>query len=553
MAFIGRKPVSAVATLDLEEVGIGPDEREQIESLLGVEPGQPLKKSDLDALERDPNLSAAQRQTIAALLDTLRGNLVGSGQLTVSKDGATATRQANLLTISAAKWVQGEGEVETRMRESLAGALIGQQAQLDAFVKLAKDFVSPARLTPPVMAMTGHVGHGKDQAIAAAAQVLFATAPSATATRTPSSPLYAVDLSGLGDSSADALFGDEGALSPVTLKKKFPKGVLIRIDGAGADASGASLQTRAPKIARGLQALLLARKGEPSHFNAAWIFNFDEPQPRAGARRSALEQMGSALGQAGVRVLSAQAPFDDLDAAAMRAYAELRLPALFSQGTLVDLKVSFDDEAWDLLGRALATPHAPLDELDHRLLRCVLTHLDTQTSLGRDGNGVRIALARGMRDEGTQKAWLAEMHAALPDLEQAERAFVAREVAKPSSDIAKRSELMALLRDVLEAFTASWVDLATEDDSHATIADLAGIVVRLARNVLKEAERRAALGELALISEQRQSALTMALSMVRDEAATLIAATPSDPAAVAVQTHLESLSSVIGLLAGAPP
>src|SRR5438105_14654736 len=69
--------------------------------------------------------------------------------------------------------VYGEPPALQKLRKDLQGGLWGQPEAEEGFVRLHKDTLSPARRTPPVLAIAGDVGHGKDQALAAYGRSVF--------------------------------------------------------------------------------------------------------------------------------------------------------------------------------------------------------------------------------------------------------------------------------------------------------------------------------------------------------------------------------------------
>ncbi len=421
----GGLPSRAI-TLRLDDYPLRPEDSAWLSEKLGSD--TPTFAA-LDKLMLSGTLSDDERKIIIGLQRAVRGEQRAMpGGVALHKDGVTAVDTVAALTTQLAMSPAGEPELLQKLRAHMPEGLWGHEAELEAFMRLAKDHVSEARLTPAVMSLVGEVGHGKDQAIEKLAELVCAEKPA----------VITVDMAGVSDRDVEAIFGEGAPLFIGELKKHAAaKSAIVRIVNAD------DLRTRAPKVCRALTERLLARRGEEAFAALPYVFDFNQ-----AASESPRQLMVNALGAPGNRVLSATSTFEHLDADTMARYAQAVLPKILSARGLRGLTIELDGEALSALGRALATPHAPMDELEHRLLRLVLTHIDTQTSLRDAGDVVvRASVHPGLVINQTAfEQLIADLHTPAPDLFAAEQLFLLQRVAKRPDNVATREQILALTR-----------------------------------------------------------------------------------------------------------
>lgn len=471
--FNGRAPAVDLTALDLEAGA-----HEWLAERLGT---LAPKTTELDALEQASDLTPSQQRLLKNVRAALRHDNVKADPTSVATTNE-ARDQNPVFFMRNARVAHGEPEDVVRTRFAMPEGLWGHEHALEAFVRVAKDWVSEARLTPAMLALGGDVGHGKDQAVATLAHSLF------------EGGVHHVSLQGLQDRDADSLFS--GALSIDELKKLAKKKV-IHVTGMD------NLLKNAPAIARGLQERLLARRGEDAFADVVWVFDYDAARITPGT-------IAGSLGAVGARCISAKTEFERLDAPTMQRYALARLPQLLDTTALRNVRIDFDGEALELLGQALATPHAPLDELDARLLRLILTHLDTQTSVDRGrGTSIRVSLAPEMSD-AARADMIANLVSTQPDLIAAESLFNVRETGRSQTQTLrdalqdtlwqayqaseKHPELEQLLGEIIplvsQRIGADTLELITADEISSLLTALASIGTPVAETEGKSLEER---------------------------------------------------------------
>lgn len=344
------KVARSAPTVDLTAYALDDVSMQWLEDRLG---SRRPKVSSVDSLARSA-LAPHELEFMNGLLAVMRA---GGRDVSVSikQSGAGEAQRAGFMQATLEpKTIEAAQVAQTR--RALQGVLWGQERHLEAFCLIPSDIVSPTRKLAPVLVIGGDRGHGQTEAVAALADSLN--------TGEASARVHAVDLSTATDASAVALFGDEGPLSEKTLRELVNRGVVC-FHGAN------ELTRRAPKVAERLQSLLVTPRTDPTFKPLAYVFEFEQLDPEG-----LVTTMGKALGSVGNRIASSYATFDHLDAATMRRYCDARLPDLIQSKDLGDIRIDLDDKARDVIAAALATPHAPLEDLDERLFQLVLSHVD---------------------------------------------------------------------------------------------------------------------------------------------------------------------------------
>ena len=161
----------------------------------------------VDQLVNDPKLASEARKIFFAIHRSVLGQHVGNGNAPQNKDGAAGPDIVNIFARRYAEVPKGETPAQKQLREDMPLALIGQENKLDRFVDLLKDYESGARLTPPLMALTGDPAHGKDQAIKGFAQSVLG----------PAAEVIAINCADLDVTKGH--FDKDNILGPERLKK----------------------------------------------------------------------------------------------------------------------------------------------------------------------------------------------------------------------------------------------------------------------------------------------------------------------------------------------
>ena len=419
MAFGGLSfaPRQAVQ-IDLRDLELAPKSEAWLAAQLGT-----LKPTltQLDTLEFGERLDDEQARVLKQVRSALQ-HISHNVAASASSQGAPAHE---VFALRTPRKLHGEPELVTDVRNGMPAALCGQERHLEAFCRLAKDFASEARLTPPVLVLAGDPGHGKDQAVAGLTPLLLGE----------KAKVHKVSLESVTDADTDRLF--DGPLSRSTIAQgKVPQ--LVHITGLD------GLATRAPKVSLKLQELLIAGF-EAKDKRFPFVLDFNAPA-KGTSIQSALK---GAVASAGARVTSAVAVFDRLGDAAMRTYAISRLAEILEAPSMNGVKLDFDDAALETLGHALVTPHAPLDELDARLLRLVLTQIDTQRLDPTEPMSALVTPSTSL-DENSRRAIVDNLHTDEPDLIAAESLLDVRVYARGDQANA-RHELESGLWELAES------------------------------------------------------------------------------------------------------
>lgn len=541
MGFIGSVPPRRPRTIDdaeLDHYGLESEQKDWLRERVGKEQ---LSTLDVERLSRDSSLNKDEK----LLLLRLRSAMLGATRATAGSSAqaagsASQTSQVGLRSTSSAIVLRGEPERVSKIRDAMPMALIGHEHHIDQFARTAKEFLSEARQTAPVLALYGNVAHGKDQAI-----VGFKNSFSAE-----KSPLVHVDFSGKSDRDLSAIFGDGGPLSNEELKKQAKAalaaskqaGCVVRLDGVR------QLASTAPALANALQSLLLQPKQGAQAIPLVFVLNFD-----CDDRANPLQELHSALGAVGPRVVSASAHFSNLSASSMTRYAALWTARVLSSPSLAKCRLEWDSDAESLLGRMLATPHAPLDELDARMQRLIMQQIDTQTTLNRDRESViRIGVAPWLaRDAKEQAARLKQSHAPIVDLLALEDTFVATLGATGEYDDRPREIAIGFLQNFADASLGWRADLVMElsengdsmrDACISSIMDALENVSRFSKSLSKSIVHRQGLGLEALVKHEEQCSLLALCDLLEGELASI---QPADTALVAIAAQLTTAKNDI--------
>lgn len=423
-----RSTVSHVDLNDPRFSSLPADQR----SWLGRELGERPRFEDITSLLSRPGLTTAER----SILTALRGSLVGDTRARQGRafgaQGTLSLTDLRALTLSAAQAPGGKTPLEERLEAELPSSFLGHESAVPAFVEVARRYGSPARQTPVLMAVMGREGHGKSEALHAFKDVVLG----------PQAEVVTVDLrdyssaSMPGATASGVLFGKGGPLSVEVLKQRDPsyqppppdpdkpqeplKPGLIVIRGAE------DLIKNDRATAEGLARLLSARRSSPDYTNVIFVLDLDRP-PTDDLR----QQVVGALGVVGSRHLADGAVFRDLTGEVLMEYAEPILKESLSVPGMQKLVLEMDDEAYDVLQRALATPHAPLDELEPRLYEFLLSKFDTQPNVDREAAVLRVSLdPRFTLNPAELAALLQKLHEPYADLKLGSELFLVSLVAR---------------------------------------------------------------------------------------------------------------------------
>jgi hypothetical protein len=428
---VGRKPIR------LEDTGLSAANQTALKRAVGGEVTfANLQQLIVGDRMQDPKLSALARFVDEGLRGTARKNV----DFSANSQGVFDVRESNVLSTRAVKGVAGEPEELTKLRAAFAETgLWGQEQALEGFIRVAKDHLSPTRRQPALLCISGDVGHGKDQAIAQFQQTFLGE----------KATIHEVDLAGMTKNDVPALFDADGPLGNKTLTKLQAKGAVVVIKHAD------GIETNVPELAKELKMRLLAKRGEPLFKSLPWVFDFD-------TTGKAADLMRGALGKTGTAQLSGAAEFKHLDGPTMVRYFRALLPKLLEDEMMSDLTVEVDKTAIHTLGEALATPFAPIDELENRIHRLVLSHLDVHTSLDRRTSAVIIKTNPGYTDEMVQ-AELAGLHEEDVLVADHEELFTAMEVGKRVTSLEQREELQKHVETFTMSFPSARDGLFTDD------------------------------------------------------------------------------------------
>lgn len=377
---------------DKRFAGLPAEQKLWLQSQLGTEFGIEAFR---DLTERS-DLSPLQRSIVVGMKQTLSGEMRALAGRALTKDGAKTLSEIRARTLAVSRAPVGETELQQKVRKEMPAALSGHETQLDGFVELARRSESPAWSFAPLFAIVGRQGHGKDEALEKYAKTVLGEEALVEFVELGRFNAGGFGGGSMGASAASA-FGKNGPLSIETLKtyepgyqppepeqgkepiEAHPRIVVLR--------GVKDLRKNNPDAAQMLADILGARKGSPNYVNVQFVFDFEEP---VGAAPKQL--MIDAVAEIGARNLCAHAEFKDLSGDTLAQYAEpILLESLKLQGT-GNTVLEVDEDADTVLRRALATPFAPLDELDARLYEWLISKFDTQTSVDRETDVLRVSL-----------------------------------------------------------------------------------------------------------------------------------------------------------------
>lgn len=400
----------------------------------------------LDRLLHTRELPTRDREWMQALLDVVRKTgQQASGA--ISRAGVVRPHELQIQALGVANRARADSPVELDMQARLSTAAIGQPQVVQAFVDVARDFHAPQRFSPPLLAICGPPGHGTGPVVEHFARALSGQPP----LRCDLSMCTAVT----DDAMAALLFGVGGPLNIDTLTAAAAGGTsVVHLVGVN------DLQQRAPQAAAALTALLNADRDDvtATHYvRLAWVVEF--PDSADGTTAAAAAE--AALGDVAHRKLTAEAQFMRLDAPALQQYAKASLARRFqANAALSKLVLRYDDTALRVLGQALATPFAPLDELEDRLRTFVLQRFDVHALQHPDRAVLKLQVAEPFAsDPRLLQRRLDELHVARPDLRAAADLFMVAEVGV----VAGVDDHAARLRVGIEAVDAAIVRTALAD------------------------------------------------------------------------------------------
>lgn len=329
--------------------------------------GESASVDDVFELARDTSLSETERRIVAGLERSVLGDLRIAPGVAFGADGKEPIDARKIWTLRGARVPSTAKTEDGRFKEAMEPYLIGQKGMLRDFEKFRTACNGLTGRTPPMMVLGGDAGHGKDQALDGFAQAMFGE----------DARVITVDLTNVTDAMVDELFGEggrSGELSTWALQEveDYKKGV-VRLTGLD------NLKDRAPQIAQKLVEQMGTQRGEQGHAWVPFILDFDVA-PKTNLRTMVTD----ALGPAAARMRSAQGEAQHLGEEAMLQYVDALLPELLAQPGLSKLRLEFDQDARQVLGKVLATSHEPLYELEPRLQTLVLSQFDSHQSVAED-------------------------------------------------------------------------------------------------------------------------------------------------------------------------
>lgn len=399
-----------------------------------LESSTPHLNDITSALQRS-DLSSAQRSILVALRTSLVGNMRAEQGRAFTAEGAMSLTDVRARTLNAAQAPSGKTELQNRVETQLPLAMLGHEDQVPSFVEFARRYESPARQTWPLMAVVGREGQGKAEALDAFK----------TAVLGEEAEVVTIDLRDFGAGSPSmpgstavaALFGDKGLLSTGILKQRDPayepppadpdddpkeplKPALIVLKGVE------DLKTKNANVADGLAALIGTKRSMPSYANVMIVLDFDKP-----ATEDPRKLVIDSLDKVGIRNLCATAKFDDLGGDELMSYADPIIKSSLAMPGIGNVVVEMDRDAEDALKRALATPHAPLEEMDQRLYEFIISKFDTQTNVNRDDAVLRVSLdPRFTNNPAALDRLIGQLHEEYADLSLGNQLFVVNVVAR---------------------------------------------------------------------------------------------------------------------------
>jgi hypothetical protein len=305
---------------------------------------------DLFVLERQSNLTDAQRRIVDGLKRSVLGTLRTNPGVAFGKDGKQPLDGTKVWTLRGARIPSASADEKDRFSDAMKPYLIGQTHMIGDLEDFRQAHESATRRVPPMLVLGGEIAHGKDQMLEGLAKSLLGE----------QAQVITVDLGDKTDAHLQELFGEggrSGELSTWALQEveDYKKGIvhLIGLDG---------LKERAPGIAKELLVRLSTQRGKQGHAWVPFVLDFDVPPGS-----DLITKLNEALGPAAARLRAAQSEAKHLDANAMLTYLDLLLEEIFEQPGLSKMRLELDDDAREVLGRILATEHEPLNEIENRV------------------------------------------------------------------------------------------------------------------------------------------------------------------------------------------
>lgn len=449
------------------------------------------KRPDYDAIDRlddDPSTSVALRGLIQAIRTSERGLAERGARPTFERGGRKGESQVGVFVRDRAAVPNGKSPLIERIESRLPNTLVGQDV-LPSFLRLARRHEAPLYVQRAVMALGGPPGHGKDEAVHGLNQLLNEGQES-------KSNVLEVDLR---NKTPNQLFGPGGALSPESLAEQHG---VIRIRNAE------NLVQTNPALASRLAEFLLSKPGdELPNYPVVFDFGADE--------RTLPQMMAAALGQVGPRVLSAHSRFERLDVEAMKEYAQRALPRILSEGGGYDGVVRITPEALELLGRALATEHEPLYELEARLHNFVVVHFEAATSVDQRSSALEIQIAPKFEgDPKSANALIREaLDAEVPDLARGAELFTVYEVGRVGLDDEERDALAGALDFARERLAEAAAGLTAPAEAVEAAGLVSNVVEHLA-SLAEEVRGRLTARKVNLVGEDSMATMTAEAAQV---------------------------------------
>lgn len=390
---------------------------------------------DITSMLQRNDLTNAQRSILVALRKSLVGDMRAERGRAFTSEGSMSLTEVRARTLKAAQAPSGKTDLQRKVAEELPPSMLGHEDQVAPFVEYARRYQSPARQTLPLMAVVGNSGQGKEQGIDSFKSIVLGE----------EAEVVTIDLRDFGKAAAmpgttgnTALFGKDGLLSPEVLKTRVegyepppkqddddedpPKVQPAIIVLKGVEG----LQKNDPDMAAGLARLIAMKRSMPEYANVMVVLDFE-----TDATEDPRQLVIDAIGAVGSRNLAATAAFKDLGGDELMSYAEPLLKDSLALPGLGNMVVEIDSDAEAALKRALATPHAPLEEMDQRLYEFLISKFDTQTNVDRDAAVLRVSLdPKFANNPAALDRMIEQLHEPFADLRLGSQLFVVNIVAR---------------------------------------------------------------------------------------------------------------------------
>jgi hypothetical protein len=516
-------------TLTLEDARLR-DLPEDQKAILEQTIGKTFTLEDVSERLQDPSISKEARAILVAFKRTLVGDQRALEGKAYGKEGAAPLGTVKAHTLMAARALTGETDLQRRVETDLLPALQGHDDQLKSFVEYARRIESIQRPALPFMAIVGNPGHGKEEALAKFAQIVLGE----------NAVVVDVDLRQWATNPA-GLFGKDGPLSPGRFKKlevgyqppepkegAEPEEVhpgIVRILGVE------NLLANNKDAAEGIAKLLSVRRIDPAYLNVPVVFDFEQP-PKQDVRQLLI----ASIGVAGTRNLASTAVFKNLDGDTLQQYAQVQLDQALALPPFDGIVLEMDRDAEELLKQVLATPYAPLDELDQRLYEALLSKFDTDPTIDTKTSVLRVSVDPRLATRPQEiAAIIKDLHEPFADLQRAGELFVVNWVAKQVDTDDQRDvvlERMPQLAEVLELrATQLLLGMPTDEPlGMAMVSTLATRLTDLASGVQRAygiARRQHELQCEYLLNDEQAAVLVAAMDAV-EKTSTAMASLPEN-------------------------